>query len=172
MSEDADVRQLLSLLLKDGLKEQLDEEAQLDDLYEQMGDFKARMRGEMQAIYKELDDQEDLASRVSSILAERYPDCTIEEWTAEDQEGFVYGWPENVEIQTLQANEPVMLFTLSFLDKSELALLLRLRRFYEQYSGTTGVKVICFSAIIDSTMREVAEQNNVEIVAVPRTKSS
>jgi len=170
LSEDADVRQHLSHFLKGVLKDQLDEEAQLDDLYQQLADFKSSMRQEMQAIYNNLDQQDELAQRAMAYLQERFPHASQEDWAAEDQEGFVYGWPETVSVQTLQdtaAGTAVLYFTRSYLDKSELSLLLRLRSFYEQYSGSTQVQLICFAAYLDSPIREVAQQNDVELVSLP-----
>jgi len=170
LCEDADVRQHLSHLLKDVLKDQLDEEAQLDDLYQQLSDFKGSMRQEMQTIYDNLDQQDELAQRAKTYLRERFPQACEEDWSAEDQEGFVYGWPETVCVQTIQdsaAGQVVMFFTRSYLDKSELSLLLRLRSFYVQYSGSTQVQLLCVAGYIDSPIREVAQQNDVELVSLP-----
>lgn len=127
------------------------------------------MRNEVQNIYKAMEQGESLKQKVELMIQEKFPNRALEEWTSEDQEGFVYGWPDSVVLQTLQDDgDTFMVFSKSYVDRSELSLLLRLKSFYEQYSGTKDVRVLAFAAYIDADVREVAQQNDVELIPLPR----
>ena len=166
--EDSEIHSQITVLLKETLKEQLDEAAELEELYQQMKEFKDGMRNELQVIYDSMDIAKTVEGNVDNLVKQNFPDNdTLEEWISDDQEGFVYGWPDSVLVHTMQHEDNTcMVFSKSYVDRSELSILLRLKSFYEQYSGTKDVRVLTFAGYIDSDVREVAQQNDVELIPI------
>ena len=94
---------------------------------------------------------------------------SLEDWVLEDQEGIVYGWPEQIRIGTLTTTEGEtwLVQQRKVFDKAELAVFLRVRTFYEEYSGCeASPRLLALSSYIAPNTRAFAMERNVELLTV------
>ena len=167
--EDRDIKEKLCTLLKDTFKDQLLSNPEVVTFNQQVDNFKQAMRDEMQSIYNQLNQEELLFDKVVSMIQDKFTGETIEEWSSDDPEGFVYGWPDQVSVNTLQQNgDTFMIYQKIAFDKSELALVLRMKSFYEQYSGSHNTQVLAYACSIDANVLEIAQQKGIDLHLIPR----
>ena len=170
MVDDPAVKtELLKAMKKALLSEVASEELQA--FTDQVEAFKQQMRQQLESVnekfsrgpFPEHEAESELAKKFGADLD------SLEDWVLEDQEGTVYGWPEQIAIPTLSTaeGETYLIYQKKVFDKAELALALRILAFYQQYSGCESApRVVAVSHYIAPNTRTFAEQHNIELICI------
>lgn len=168
MDDPAVKSELLKALKKSLLSGVANDE--LQGFKDQIEGFKRKMRQDLQSVHErfnrgpfpEQDAEGELTKKFGADLD------SMEDWIIEDQEGSVYGWPEQISIPHLSSDgQTYLVFHRKVFDKSELALALRILAFYEQYSGCdSSPKVLAVSHYIAPNARPLAETYGIEFICV------
>lgn len=164
---DEKLRSSLCSVLKNALNEQLSSTQAWQEHLEKVINIKNELRQELVSAYGKLTKVDAFEEKVNEMISMRFNEGNLEEWSNQDEEGFVHGWPDRITVSTVVENDNSYIINRSdSFDKSELALLLRLKRFYEQYSGSENTKLLAFTGFISSSVMEIAEQKGVEVIVV------
>eukprot|EP00339_Tiarina_fusa_P025431 CAMPEP_0117002376 /NCGR_PEP_ID=MMETSP0472-20121206/4073_1 /TAXON_ID=693140 ORGANISM="Tiarina fusus, Strain LIS" /NCGR_SAMPLE_ID=MMETSP0472 /ASSEMBLY_ACC=CAM_ASM_000603 /LENGTH=1327 /DNA_ID=CAMNT_0004702717 /DNA_START=12 /DNA_END=3995 /DNA_ORIENTATION=- len=170
MTDDPAVKSELLKALKKALLSEIASE-ELQAFTDHTEEFKQKMRQELQTAHEkfargplpEQDSEAELSKKFGADLD------TLEDWILEDQEGTVYGWPEQIVVPTLSTSDgqTYLVYQKKIFDKAELALALRVLAFYQQYSGCESTpRIIAVSHFIAPNTRRFAEQSGVELLCV------
>jgi len=169
MMDDGGVKNELLKALKKALISEV-ATTELQTFTDEMESYKQQMRQELQLVHEQFGGdfteevgEEQLSEKFGSDLD------TMEDWVLEDQEGIVYGWPEQISVATLTtgSGDTYLIHQRKIFDKAELALLLRIQAFYEQYSGCESTpKLIALSSYVAPNVQSFAAQSGVELISV------
>ncbi|MGC9016554.1 MAG: PD-(D/E)XK nuclease family protein, partial [Conexivisphaera sp.] len=88
----------------------------------------------------------------------------VERWTYRDEEGIVYGFPSDVEVDASVRNGVVILVEIkSHVGKSDIAPFLRKAELYSRVTGRRPARLIMVSPYVDSDAAERGAQKGIEI---------
>ena len=169
MIDDGGVKNELLKALKKALISEV-ATTELQTFTDEMESYKQQMRQELQLVHEKFGGdfteevgEEQLSEKFGADLD------AMEDWVLEDQEGIVYGWPEQISVATLTtgSGDTYLIHQRKIFDKAELALLLRIQAFYEQYSGCESTpKLVALSSYVAPNVHAFAEQSGVELISV------
>lgn len=102
------------------------------ELMQQLQDFTDSTRDELALMQTELGlYPENRLEPASNVLSSVFADATISDWIAEDEQGYVFGWRDEVCVNIVENNSGKWLAQVkSYLDNSYVAVALRLFEFF------------------------------------------
>jgi len=109
---------------------------------------------------------------VDDYLRNRFPDLPLTDWSAQDDDGLVYGWPEKISIQVIDNGElNYIVYSKNQFDNAELATVLRMKKFFQENSPLNkypdGPSVLAFVGFIPNATADVAKRKGIEVVSFP-----
>lgn len=100
---------------------------------------------------------------LASVLEENF-DVRVVNINEYDDQGTVFGRPEQVELDIIVTNGTLILMELkSSIDKAGMYIFERKARFYEQRHGRNADRLIVISPMIDTRARRVGERLGIEM---------
>jgi len=104
------------------------------------------------------------------VIEEVLGAAKVEQWVYRDDEGFVYGYPSVVEVDSVvRDREHVLVEVRSSVSKGDVAELYRIMKLYERVKGVKP-KAVIIGGLIDPEAYEAAAKLNVEVKPVVREK--
>ncbi|MFN3422679.1 MAG: hypothetical protein ACK40X_13250, partial [Armatimonadota bacterium] len=92
----------------------------------------------------------------------------VERFTAQDDEGIVFGRPDQVEIDLLIRNDEVIAAEIkASVSKSDVAVFLRKLEFVERVLKQTVTKKVIISPFIDDNAVKFAQDAGIEVYELP-----
>ena len=165
--EDDEIRnEVISIFKKLFLDQIVKQEMQ--EIMGQVESYKEQLNKELEFVHQKY-HAADFSSEVDTLLDSKYPDADYDEWNFEDKDGTVYGWPENISVNlfTTPDGKNYIFHQTNIFDKDELALTLRIKKFYELYSGCDSeLHTLVFCRFLAANTRFVAQQSAIELIIV------
>ena len=104
------------------------------------------------------------------VIEEVLGAAKVEQWVYRDDEGFVYGYPSVVEVDSVvRDREHVLVEVRSSVSKGDVAELYRIMKLYDRVKGVKP-KAVIIGELIDPEAYEAAAKLNVEVKLVVREK--
>jgi hypothetical protein len=134
-----------------------------------------------QELKKEIKDYFDLditknssSEIIDSVLRKHFPGSTISNWNAQDNQGTVYGWPENINAKVIQYQNELYIVPLSIdgvygkITKADLSINLRVVQLYEQinrFTITQRPKIGILGTSIEEKASQIAHQIHLTFIS-------
>jgi len=182
MGKDKAKEMIKSGMLSDEIKSELvkslkkillaDMSGSLQIFTDKIESHKKQLRDDLQAVHQKFSRDSFPDHLAEEPLNQRFgADVdSLEDWTFTDQDGSVFGWPEQVTIPTILTSdgETYLVYQKKIFDTTELSVALRIQAFYAQCSGCeTLPRVVALSNFIAPNTRLTAQEHNVELICVP-----
>jgi len=122
-------------------------------------------RKEVTMMVESMKAQQD-TKNVDDILANAFPGANISPWKANDQQGTVYGWPEDIAAKVIKKGNEISIAPIvdgvEEVDKAHLAVYLRIGLLYESMNrfalGMNRAKIVIVAPKVSETARTIATQ--------------
>jgi hypothetical protein len=104
---------------------------------------------------------------IKGILEESFP-VKVERYHERDEEGVVFGRPDQVELDLIIKNGEVIVAEIkSSISKGDVAIFIKKVEFFIKKEGRPVSRKILISPMIDSSAKEFAESSGIEIYSYP-----
>ena len=104
---------------------------------------------------------------IKGILEESFP-VKVERYWAKDEEGKVFGYPEQVEIDLIIHNgETIAAEIKSSISKAEMYAFARKVKFFEEQEGKSVKRKVVISPMVEPKAKEAAQKLNIEVYSYP-----
>ena len=104
---------------------------------------------------------------IKGILEESFP-VKVERYWGKDEEGIVFGRPDQVELDLIVKNGEVIVAEIkSSISKGDVATFIRKIEFYMKKEGRSVKRKLLISPMIDSSAKEFAESYGIEVYGYP-----
>ena len=106
-------------------------------------------------------------SAMKGILEESFP-LKVERYMAKDEEGYVFGRPDQVELDLIVKDGEVMVAEIkSSISKGDVATFIRKVEFFTRREGRPVRRKLLISPMIEGTAKEFAESSGIEVYGYP-----
>ena len=106
-------------------------------------------------------------SAMKGILEESFP-LKVEKYMAKDEEGYVFGRPDQVELDLIVKDGEVMVAEIkSSISKGDVATFIRKVEFFTRREGRPVRRKLLISPMIEGTAKEFAESSGIEVYGYP-----
>jgi len=96
----------------------------------------------------------------TKILANVFPGGAISDWVADDEDGYVYGWSDEVAVSVVESNnEKWLAHVKSHLDKSYASIALRLFGYFSNSDEGPFQKAIVVDSTTDDALQIMSQEN-------------
>jgi hypothetical protein len=104
---------------------------------------------------------------IKAILEESFP-VKVQRYHAKDEEGLVFGRPDQIELDLIVKNGEVIVAEIkSSISKGDVATFIRKLEFYTKKEGRPVTRKLLISPMIDSSAKELAESAGIEVYGYP-----
>jgi hypothetical protein len=104
---------------------------------------------------------------IKAILEESFP-VRVQRYHAKDEEGLVFGRPDQIELDLIVKNGEVIVAEIkSSISKGDVATFIRKLEFYTKKEGRPVTRKLLISPMIDSSAKELAESAGIEVYGYP-----
>ena len=100
-------------------------------------------------------------------IIERELGLKVERWAARDDEGMVYGYPSDVEIDIVVSDDKVIIVEVkSSVSRGDVAAFKRKAEFYERKTGVKPSRLMIITPYADEKAKEAATSHGIEIYSI------
>jgi hypothetical protein len=104
---------------------------------------------------------------IKAILEESFP-VKVQRYHAKDEEGLVFGRPDQIELDLIVKNGEVIVAEIkSSISKGDVATFIRKLEFYTKKEGRPVTRKLLISPMVDSSAKELAESAGIEVYGYP-----
>jgi len=105
---------------------------------------------------------------IAKILKLYVPDVQVERVVLKDESGWVFGTPDQVELDLIIRNGELLIGEIkSAVEPSDVYVFYRKAQFYQQQTGRQARKLVMISPMVFPRAKEVAERLGVELYTAP-----
>ena len=151
-----------------------------DRLHKRVSEVSSTLsRTQLEPSYSNCSSSGASASLLSSIasntrLGELLEGCMTSHWSAEDSEGYVYGWPDTISADVAEKNAALfVVYHIRRLDRAELSSLVRCLEFYRiKNPGWRGqqAKLLIVTAFTSShAIQKASKLKDIEVIGTSTT---
>ena len=163
---DRNIKSDFTTSVKSSLLSYLESNNEIKELQMHIENLKKEIRKEVDTITSSSRKNDDEA--LENILSQKFPSGALTEWSQEDNDGYVYGWPEVIELKTLENDGQVyLIYHAVSIDKKEFATFMRAKAFYDHFNEASQAIVIV--GFISPVVRDLAQQFGVEFISTKNT---
>eukprot|EP00007_Cunea_sp_BSH-02190019_P000884 CAMPEP_0174230078 /NCGR_PEP_ID=MMETSP0417-20130205/904_1 /TAXON_ID=242541 /ORGANISM="Mayorella sp, Strain BSH-02190019" /LENGTH=1169 /DNA_ID=CAMNT_0015307707 /DNA_START=62 /DNA_END=3571 /DNA_ORIENTATION=+ len=113
----------------------------------------------------------DFADRVEEAIQHRFPDGQSSEWSSDDTEGVILGWPSSPTIRLIEhESQRYAVFSKPFVNRATLSSIFRTLKFYEdvEQAESPSLQTLIVASSVENRSQAVAEENSIEILLTAR----
>jgi len=128
-------------------------------------------RDEISHILESMKSRQD-AKSIDSVLTQQFPGAKVTPWKANDMQGTVYGWPEDINARIVETSSDLFVCPVvdgcEEVDKAALAVYLRVAQLYENMNrfsmGQRRPKVVIANVNVKEDTKSIAQRCGCQII--------